>query len=249
MKNIGFIPARGGSKGVPGKNIRLVNGRPLIGYTIAAALQSQLDKVVVSSDSKEILEISEKFVKSNYLELSNKLILHNRPEEFSGDLSPINQAIDHYLNSYWEKYENIVLLQPTSPVRKYEHINDCLKIVSEDQEIESIVSVSHPFEHPAEMIVRHGNRNSLLLPDFAGKQRQEYGKVYFINGSIYLVKMEKYQKIRKFYYEDTYLYEMDNLYSLDVDTFSDLIMAESVIKFLDELHKKTISLDDYYQAD
>ena len=117
-KILAFIPARGGSKGIPNKNIKLFNGKPLIQWTIKSALKSKLiNKVIVSSDSKKILSLSKKF--------GADVIL--RPKNISGDLATTASAIKHYIKNTKESFDTIVLLSPTSPLRKKKDIDNAIK--------------------------------------------------------------------------------------------------------------------------
>ena len=112
-KILAFIPARGGSKGIPNKNIKLFNGKPLIEWTINSALKSKLiSKVIVSSDSQKILSISKK--------LGAETVL--RPKNISGDFATTESAIKHYIKNTKESFDTIVLLSPTSPIRKIKDI-------------------------------------------------------------------------------------------------------------------------------
>ncbi len=117
-KILAFIPARGGSKSIPNKNIKLFNGKPLIEWTIKSALKSKLiNKVIVSSDSKKILSISKKF--------GADVIL--RPKNISGDSATTESAINHCIKSFKDSFDIIVLLSPTSPIRKKEDIDNAIK--------------------------------------------------------------------------------------------------------------------------
>ena len=117
-KILAFIPARGGSKGIPNKNIKLFNGKPLIEWTIDSALKSKLiSKVIVSSDSQKILSISKK--------LGAETVL--RPKNISGDFATTESAIKHYIKNTKESFDTIVLLSPTSPIRKINDIDNAIK--------------------------------------------------------------------------------------------------------------------------
>jgi N-acylneuraminate cytidylyltransferase len=117
-KILAFIPARGGSKGIPNKNIKLFNGKPLIEWTIESALKSKLiHKVIVSSDSKKILSLSKNF--------GADVIL--RPKNISGDRSTTESAINHCIKNLEDSFDVIVLLSPTSPIRRKEDIDNAIK--------------------------------------------------------------------------------------------------------------------------
>ena len=117
-KILAFIPARGGSKGIPNKNIKLFNGKPLIAWTINSALKSKLvNKIIVSSDSKKILTLSKK--------LGADIVL--RPKNISGDNATTEQAIKHCIQSIKDSFDIIILLSPTSPIRKIKDVDNAIK--------------------------------------------------------------------------------------------------------------------------
>ena len=131
-KILAFIPARGGSKGIPNKNIKLFNGKPLIEWTINSALKSKLiSKVIVSSDSQKILSISKK--------LGAETVL--RPKNISGDFATTESAIKHYIKNTKESFDTIVLLSPTSPIRKIKDIDNAIKEIK-TKKLESCFTAS-----------------------------------------------------------------------------------------------------------
>jgi len=121
---LAFVPARAGSKGIPDKNIRPMNGRPMVYYTLLAALESCADVVVLSSDSERVHETARESLSGD--PGLARLTHHQRPVEIAGDASPISESILHYLAGRSETFEFIVLLQPTSPIRKRGHIDEAI---------------------------------------------------------------------------------------------------------------------------
>ena len=216
---LGVIPARGGSKGVPGKNIRHVGGKPLIAWTIEAAQSSKfLDRVVLSSDDLEIISVAQK---------------HNcdapfvREPQLAEDTTPTIDVVLDALNRCPD-YEWVVLLQPTSPLRTSQDI---------DQSIErcmalnapSCVSVCLAQESPYWMFtLNQGARLAALLPNQAVTRRQDLPPVYSLNGAIYVANAEWLKRERKFLTSETVAYEMPVERSLDIDTESDFLQ----LKFL-----------------
>ena len=186
MKILGVIPARGGSKGVPRKNIKNLGNIPLIGHTIKAALESNIFKLVVSTEDAEIAEISLKLGAN---------VPFKRPIQFAQDnSSSIDVAINALLETekiYNEQYDAIMMLQPTTPFRNKIDINNSIDILLNNSDADSVISVVNvEGHHPARM--KYINNNILIDPDFCEKQenqnRQELVPMYIRNGAIYLTK-------------------------------------------------------------
>ena len=182
MKIIGIIPARAGSKSIKNKNITNINGKPLIYYTIKAIKKSKIKNFIVSSDSKKILNISKKFgVKNLFL----------RPKKFSSD-STRSIELYKFLKKELEKFfdfDAIMVLQPTSPLRRYQDINNSIKLF-EKNKCDSVISVCHVGGgHPARM--KYLDKKKFILDtSFSekkeGQNRQELRDAYIKNGAIYL---------------------------------------------------------------
>lgn len=227
---IGLITARGGSKGVPYKNIYPVAGKPLIAWTIEAANKSNLNSAIISTDDEEIAAQCRKHGGN---------VPFIRPSELAQDNSSHSDVIRHALN--WLKKEEgeypdyIVLLQPTSPLRTSHDINEAIKIALENQ-ADSVVSLStcstHPFwtkqisEQNKVVDFKQFNKNK----DFAYLQRQVLPKAYNVNGAIYVIKSSYFLETNLYYSENTYAYIMPQERALDVDTYVDIHMAELLIK-------------------
>lgn len=226
-KILAIIPARGGSKGVPRKNIKLLNGHPLIEYTIKEANKSSyINKIVVSSDDEEILEVSERI---------GGCIPLKRRESLAGDKTATVDVILDVLNELKNKDNYVpdyfVLLQPTSPFRNCKHIDDSFKIVL-NNDSNSLISVCEVSETPYWMKIIENNKMKNLLEGNDVIRRQDLNKVYIINGAIYIMKTDVFLESKKLILEDTCPYIMDRKFSLDIDTKLDFEMAEVLMSKL-----------------
>jgi len=228
MNIMGFIPARSGSKGIPKKNIYSLNDKPLIAYTIEEALKSRINRLIVSTDSLEIAETAKRYGAEVPL---------MRPLELAQDNSIIEDAlidvIEKLKKSEKYKVDVIVILQPTSPLRTYKHINESIEILFEKQ-AESVVSVSIPMEHPADMVYWDSlGKMHFLLKDFAinnRTQRQGYPECYFVNGAIYTFRYQFLIKTGCKYSENAVPYFMDQIDSIDIDSMDDMMVVEALVR-------------------
>jgi len=216
---LGVIPARGGSKGVPGKNIRLVGGKPLIAWTIEAAKSSKfLDHVVLTSDDPEILAAAQ-----NY----NCDAPFVRDSHLAGDTTPTIDVVLDALDRC-PGYEWVVLLQPTSPLRTTQDIDQAVEHCIA-YNAPSCVSVCSAQESPYWMFTLNQDKNlTPLLPNAAVTRRQDLPSVYTLNGAIYVAMTEWLRQQRTFLTPDTVAYVMPVERSLDIDTESDFLQ----LKFL-----------------
>jgi len=223
-----IIPARGGSKGIPRKNIRDLNGKPLIAYTIEEAKKSRyIDRIVVSTEDEEIAEISKKYgVEVPYL----------RPLELSEDNSPTIDCVIHMINWLKEK-ENYVpdylcLLQCTSPLRTHEDIDGTVeKAITLN--MDGAVSVCEAEVNPYWTNVFEGDRLKYFIEE--GKQitrRQDLPKVYRLNGAVYLIKTSILLHQKTFTTENITGYIMSSESSVDIDNEIDFKFAELRIEGL-----------------
>lgn len=222
-KFLAVIPARSGSKGIPNKNIVLVNGKPLLQYTIDEALKSKyLDDIIVSTDSIDIANIAKKL---------GAQVPFLRPAHLATDHSKSIETILHVIetqknNGY--SYDYVVLLQPTQPLRKYWHIDQAIdKIVNSNQA--SLVSISELKENP--ILIRKLKANDLvenLLPLNSTVRRQDLPTYYKVNGSIYINKINVFLTKNTSLNDNIVGFIMDKKFDLDIDEPSDL----SFLKFL-----------------
>lgn len=225
---LAIIPARGGSKGVPRKNIKNINGKPLISYTIEAAKKSKyINRVVVSTDDSEIAEVS-----INY----GAEIPCFRPKTLAGDVSPTVDAVIHMID-YLKKSEGylpdyIMLLQCTSPLRNYQHINEAVEKLI-DTGKKAIISVCESEVNPYWTNVFEGDNLIPFIKDGRSfVRRQDLPEVYRINGAIYLIETKLFLEERSFQPSNLTGYVMDPYHSVDIDTELDFKIAEVIISEL-----------------
>ena len=224
-KILAIIPARSGSKGLPHKNIKKLDGKPLIAYTIEAAKKSNIFKdIFVSTDSEEYAEISKSF---------GAIVPFLRDKSLSKDDSKISDVIINILEKLeklGKKYDFFMLLQPTSPLRTEEDILNAYNFLKEKNG-NSIISVCEVEHSPLWMNTLD---KSLCLDNFlesVDKNRQELEQYYRINGAIYLTNVEYYKKFKNFYKDKSYAYIMENEKSVDIDTKLDFIVAEAILGY------------------
>ncbi len=222
MKTIAVIPARGGSKGIKQKNIYLLAGKPLISYTIEAAIDSHVfDRIIVSTDCKEISAVARE---------CGAEIIH-RPASLAGDKSRSEDAILHVLEQFEEEaYQAFMLLQPTSPLRKASHIQQAMSHF-QSAEANSLVSVCE-LSHPVQKCLVDSERGIVPVTnwDDLSKPRQELPKSYQINGAIYISRVAEFLKSSSLYEQPVSIYEMPASCSLDIDRHEDVDIAEKLIK-------------------
>ena len=225
---LGIIPARGGSKGIKLKNIKLLGKEPLIAYTIKSALGSKyLTEIIVSTDSIEIQKISQNFgVKAPFI----------RPEELSTDLVPTLPVLQHAINfcesNYDIRYDIIVLLQPTCPFRTSEDIDKCIEILIE-KDYDSVVSVVDvEGHHPLRMKRLYEDRliNYIDQGSEDMRPRQILPKVFIRNGAIYATKIKIIKNQNLLVSEDCGGYIMPQNRSINIDNHVDFAIAEYHLK-------------------
>jgi len=223
MKNIVIIPARGGSKGVPYKNIKMLCGKPLIAYTIDAAKKVfNLDEIVVSTDDENIIKC---------LSNINYKVPFKRPLECASDLSPMVDVIHHALNFYKDKGktpETIILLQPTSPFRTSKHITEALDLFNKNN-AEMVTSVFETSSNPYYVLFEKDKNGYLKKSKNSNfKRRQDCPEVLELNGAIYIIKVTTF--LDKGFNVDTILgYEMNKIDSIDIDDQFDWDLAQLLL--------------------
>ena len=210
-KYLAVIPARGGSKGVPGKNIKDLNGKPLIAYTIEAAKASKyIDKIVVSTDCDEIASVSHEYCVN----------IIKRPIDIATDTSKVIDTVLHVLLHI--NAENVILLQPTSPLRKTIHIDEAIELYEETKA--SILSV-HETKSP--LFIRD-KKNKPIIRQRSDIRRQDLEPYYMVNGAIYINKAVNIDKSTSLNDNDT-AYIMDKLFSMDIDEALDFSIASLLL--------------------
>lgn len=226
-KFLAIIPARSGSKGLQGKNIKNLNGKPMIAYSIEAAKNSKIfDDIIVSTDSQEYANISLEYGAS---------VPFLRPEYLSSDTATTNDVVEYTikeLKKVGKEYDYFMILQPTSPLRTSEDIIEAVKLLIE-KEANSVVSVCEAEHSPLYMNTLD---ESLCMSGFISKdiktRRQELPKYYRLNGAIYICKIEYFLEHKYFYGEKSYAYVMDKKKSIDIDDEFDFILTDYLMNIL-----------------
>jgi len=226
MKGVLFIiPARGGSKGIPGKNIKILGNKPLIQYSIAIAREFVSDEMIcVSTDDEGIKSVCES------LGLTVPFL---RPKELSTDTAGTYDVLLHAVNFYLQKgieVNTVVLLQPTSPFRKKEHLAEAFSNWNEDTEM--IVGVKKTKANPYYVLMEENEKGYLEISKKAQniERRQSVPPVYEINGALYIIsanKLLKEKSLRDFI--KVKKFEMDEVSSVDIDEPLDWAFAETII--------------------
>lgn len=230
MKNLAIIPARSGSKGIPHKNIKHLNGIPLIAYTIRAAKDSGMfDRVMVSTDSEEYAEIARQW--------GAEVPFLRSPEtstDKSSSWSVVKEVLDKYAQM-GETFDTLALLQATSPLRTGNHIKEAYALL-EEKNVEAVVSVNETGK-PLECL-RHMDPE-LRLGVFAENPheylpRQVFLPTYEVNGAIYIWRTKNFSLDATIYTDNALGYEMSRNYSFDIDDLDDFVLAEAIINYLPE---------------
>ena len=225
-KILGIIPARGGSKGIPLKNIKEINKKPLISWTIDSAQKSKyLDRYFVSTDSEEIAYIAEK---------NGAEIPFLRPKELAADDSPSYEAILHAIHKFKENdefFDYVALLEPTSPLRKADDIDNAISKLVDNIDADSLVTLGEVhMEHP--MIVKkiNGEYVSPYIDNIKKiYQRQQADSAYFPYGVIYICKTSVFEKEKSFYLKKTIPYYLERWQNYEVDDIIDFNIVEQLI--------------------
>jgi len=216
VKMMAIIPARGGSKGLPRKNLRPLCGLPLIAWTIKAAKECPLiDCVVVTSDDPEILDVANQFG-------ADQLI--RRPEELATDEATTSDAV-HHVFSQIPLPDNFVLLQPTSPLRSSYILTNCVNLFMSTDAV-SVVSVTKSSESPFWTYTMEGGvLNQVVKTGGHFDQRQKLPTTYFLNGAMYVWNTAYFMTHGDLVTSSSVGFEMSNEVSVDIDTFEDFKKA------------------------
>lgn len=233
MEILGIIPARGGSKGIPQKNLRKILGKPLIQHSFDAAKKSKINKLVVTTDDQKILM----FAKSQRVETP-----FLRPKKLSSDSAKTFDVIRHTLDylSSEEEYQPdiVVVLQPTSPLRTSKMIDESIRILHQ-KNTTSVISVSHVKTHPSSAFFY---KNKFLEPfrkDFKKfDRRQQYVSLYFPTGAIYTTWYDTIKKFKSIYGPKIRPIITAQEESIDIDTKFDLFVAEMTMSHWKKYLKK-----------
>lgn len=227
MNILGIITARGGSKGVPNKNLELVAGKPLIAWTVATAIASRrLTRTIVSTDSQQIASAAQKH---------GGCVPFLRPPELAQDRTPHAPVIQHAINwvRTYDKFapDYIVILQPTSPFRLPEDIDNAVEIAV-TKKANSVISLCHSHRPPwwAKTISEDGRVFSLLPQTQQPGLRQEMPPAFMPNGAVYVVDVPYFMQTGVIVGDNSYAYLMPENRSLDIDTEWDLQLARLIME-------------------
>lgn len=221
MNKIAIIPARSGSKGLPNKNILLLGNKPLMAYTIEAAIKSkEFTRVIVSTDSLEYKEIAERY--------GAEVIL--RSEELSNDTATSFMVIEDVLKKVENNYDYFMLLQPTSPFRNENHIKESIELFEENSDKFNFLVSMEESSKTSKLIKIIDEDQSLKNYDidFSKYTRQQY-KEYFPNGAIFIGKIDNYLKQKHFFSKDSLAYFMNKEDSIDIDDRLDFEIAIAIL--------------------
>lgn len=226
---LAIITARGGSKGLPRKNIKEMCGKPLIFWSIEAGLGSEyVDEVMVTTDSEEIASISREFGAS---------VPFLRPAEFSSDVATsfdvIKHAVIFYENELHKKFDYVVLLEPTSPLRDKDDIDMAIEKLFSNPNASAIVGISKTESQNPAFLIQKSDKDFLVgyeSHDMKVLRRQDINEVYFFEGSVYVSRVDTLLSKKTFYHECTLGYEVPKWKSLEIDDIDDFIMVEAMMK-------------------
>ena len=227
MKNIAVIPARSGSKGLPDKNIRLLNGKPLMAYTIEAAIESGcFDIVHVSTDSEQYAEIAKQYGAD---------VPFLRSAALSTDTASTWDAVREVLERYallGKKFDTMMLMQPTTPLRTGEDVRAAYDLMREKQ-ARSVIAVCEVDHSPlwCDTIPDSGSMKGFGHKELAWVNRQDLRPYYRVNGAVYLLSVDGIDipPDDEIYEDNCYALFMDRKKSIDIDSEDDLAMAEFLL--------------------
>lgn len=227
MRVLGLIPARGGSKGIPRKNIRLLLGKPLLQYTVEAALASRyLNRVVLSTDDPEIAEVGKQCgVEVPFL----------RPGELAQDNTPTLPVIQHavhFLEQNQEPFDAICLLQPTSPMRQASDIDACLELFTSRQADAVVTVLQVPDKFNPHWVYFQDNAGFLRLSTGESEpipRRQELPPAYHREGTIYVTRRDVIMEQGSLYGRRLYGFPVSPEKSVNIDTLNDWQRAEEML--------------------
>ena len=224
MKIISIIPARGGSKGLPKKNILELAGKPLIAWTIESSLKSKyISKTIVSSDCDEILNISSKY--------GSEIL--KRPDELARDTTPTEPVVEHILQNVKDlgNYSYLVLLQPTSPLRDEKDIDEAISKLIQEKDATALISVKEIDNKilKAFKINNNGYLEGISNNKYPFMRRQDLPKVFMPNGAIYIISINEFLKTKRLFSDNAISYLMNEEKSLDIDTIDDFEKIKNYI--------------------
>ncbi|MET3028157.1 acylneuraminate cytidylyltransferase family protein [Flavobacterium sp. UW10123] len=218
MKVLAIIPARGGSKGVPEKNIKELGGKPLVAHAIECALQStSVSKIVLSTDDEKIATIGRQY----------DIDVLKRPSYLAEDSSNVVETVEHVIKEFKEDFDIIVLLQPTSPLRTHSDLDNIVNLLIDKTEMDGVISVVPMNDtHPARMYnLMENNELSPLIDNGESMRRQDLTPVYYRNGCFYAIRTKAFVTQKTFMVEKKIAYVMNPDWLVNIDTMRDFKLA------------------------
>lgn len=224
---LAVIPARGGSKGLPGKNIRQLIDKPLIAWSINHAQDCKfVDEIFVSTDSREIAKVAEQY---------NVKVPDLRPKELSSDTASSMDVILHTIDTLEKQnksFDIVIMVEPTSPLREPKDIDSSIEMLVNTQDAESVVGICEvEGAHPDFLVELN---NNFLVPyvnkDFTVKRRQDIMPMFFFEGTVYTSYVKSIKTRKNFYHEKTLGYVVPKWKSYEVDDISDFVIIEAILK-------------------
>lgn len=221
---LAVIPARGGSKRLPRKNILKIGNHPMIAYSIMAARNAiRVTDWLVSSEDDEIIEVARQY---------GALIPFKRPRHLATDdvrnIDVVLHALEYMEKQTGKTYDIIVLLQPTAPIRKASHIDEAIKLLWES-DLPSLAAVKGPYRK-RDPILKRIDEQGHLVPYRNGPGQDQREPFFIYNAALYAVKRDYFIKEKRFISDEQVPFVMDKYYSTDVDELADLIVAEAYLK-------------------
>jgi CMP-N,N'-diacetyllegionaminic acid synthase len=226
MRVLTVVPARGGSKGLPGKNIKMLLDKPLLAWSIQQGLASKyVDEVIVSTDSEEIAAIAKQYGAS---------VPFLRPAALARDETSTADVLVHLittLESQGEVYDYILLLEPTSPLRETSDIDAAFEKLLSNNDATSIVGISSvESQHPLFCVSLTEDGFLRSANDFKVLRRQEITPLFFYEGSLYISEIEVYKQQKNFYHNNTLGLVMPKWKSFEIDDKVDFLIVETILK-------------------
>ncbi len=228
-KILGLIPARSGSKGIPMKNIKLLQGKPLIAYSIETALSVRsIDKVIVSSEDEEIIGIAKKYgAEAPFV----------RPQKLAEDHSATFEVLEHacsFLRTQLnEKYDYLCLLEPTAPLRTAQDVEKAIALLIDTRGAEAVVGISEAVAFHPSVIFSMNKRYFLkkAFNDIGIGRRQDAAGFFYPNAALYISEIKALLKKKSFYHEKTIGYIMPKYRGIEIDEPEDFLINEAILNY------------------
>ena len=228
LKSLCIIPARGGSKRIPRKNIQPLNGKPLISYSIRAAIDSKVfDEVIISTEDKDIKEIA----------LQEGVLVDDRPQQMAGDTVTKVQVVKEFLErvSGKEKYETVVALLPTCPFRTAVHVREAYEQFKKNSSLPFLIGVTE-YDFPIQLALTPIDEHTMKTAfedGYKTTRSQDIQKRYHPNGAMYIASVKAFLEKGTFFNDEMQTYKMSAIRSFDIDYPYQFEIAEIISRNID----------------